>query len=117
MLWVPEEGERAVHHVRTPISSWKPSPGVDFTPYRQSYDAMFSALASPARRRILHYVGTGVTSPAMLSEYSGVSPSTVCHHLKVLERASLIERCPAHLCTKVNRSALKAFRDYMQHYF
>ncbi len=106
-----------MYNVRTPIRSWRPPPGVDFSPYQQSFDAMFVALASPVRRRILHCVGNGMTGTTMLAEVSGVSPSTICHHLKVLENAALIDRCPSHVCIRLNRNGLKALRDYMQHYF
>ena len=106
-----------MYDLRQPTGLRKAVLDGDYTPYHQSFDAMFAALANPARRRILHFVGNGMTGPRMLSEHTGVAPSTVCHHLKVLDEAKLIERCPARDCMKVNRNALKALRDYMQRYF
>lgn len=52
----------------------------------------FSALADPTRRAILARLATGETSVTELAEPFEMSLPAVSKHLKVLERAGLIER-------------------------
>ena len=52
----------------------------------------FSALAHPARREILSRLTEGETSVTELAEPFEISLPAVSRHLKVLERAGLIER-------------------------
>ena len=52
----------------------------------------FSALADPTRRAILARLASGETSVLELAEPFDISLPAVSKHLKVLERAGLIER-------------------------
>jgi DNA-binding transcriptional ArsR family regulator len=55
-------------------------------------DATFAALADPTRRAILARLSRGETSVSELAEPFAMSLPAVSKHLKVLERAGLIER-------------------------
>ncbi len=52
----------------------------------------FAALADPTRRAILARLALGETTVAALAEPFAISGPAVSKHLKVLERAGLIER-------------------------
>ena len=54
--------------------------------------ATFSALADPTRRAILARLATGAASVGDLADPFDISLPAVSRHLKVLERAGLIER-------------------------
>ncbi len=58
----------------------------------QSLDAVFAALADPTRRAILSRLAAGEASVNELAEPFSISQPAVSRHLKVLERAGLIER-------------------------
>ncbi len=58
----------------------------------QTLDAVFAALADPTRRAILTRLATGEASVNELAEPFRMSQPAVSKHLKVLERAGLIER-------------------------
>jgi DNA-binding transcriptional ArsR family regulator len=54
---------------------------------------VFSALADPKRRRILQTLSTSdETSVSALSKPFRISPPAISRHLRVLEKARLIER-------------------------
>jgi DNA-binding transcriptional ArsR family regulator len=55
-------------------------------------DAIFSALADPTRRSILSRLTDGQATVGELTEPFDVSQPAISKHLKVLERAGLIER-------------------------
>ena len=55
-------------------------------------DAIFAALADPTRRAILSRLVTGQASVNEIAEPFDMSQPAVSRHLKVLERAGLIER-------------------------
>ena len=55
-------------------------------------DAIFSALADPTRRAILSRLADGEASVNELAQPFDMSQPAVSRHLKVLERAGLIER-------------------------
>jgi DNA-binding transcriptional ArsR family regulator len=55
-------------------------------------NATFAALADPTRRAILARLASGETSVLALAEPFDISLPAVSKHLKVLERAGLIER-------------------------
>jgi DNA-binding transcriptional ArsR family regulator len=55
-------------------------------------DATFSALADPTRRAILARLAAGETSVSELAEPFEMSMPAISKHLKVLQRAGLIER-------------------------
>jgi DNA-binding transcriptional ArsR family regulator len=58
-------------------------------------DATFSALADPTRRAILARLAAGETSVSELAEPFAMSMPAISKHLKVLQRAGLIERSRA----------------------
>ena len=55
-------------------------------------DSTFAALADPTRRAILTRLASGEASVTELAEPFEVSLPAISKHLKVLERAGLIER-------------------------
>jgi DNA-binding transcriptional ArsR family regulator len=57
-----------------------------------SLSATFSALADPTRRAILSRLATGESSVTELARPFDISMPAISKHLKVLERAGLIER-------------------------
>ena len=58
----------------------------------QALDAVFAALADPTRRAILSRLATGEAAVNELAAPFEMSQPAVSKHLKVLERAGLIER-------------------------
>lgn len=55
-------------------------------------DAIFSALADPTRRAILSRLAAGDASVNEIAEPFQISQPAVSRHLKVLERAGLVDR-------------------------
>jgi len=55
-------------------------------------DAIFSALADPTRRAILSRLAAGEASVNEIAEPFEISQPAVSRHLKVLERAGLVDR-------------------------
>ncbi len=62
------------------------------TPLRDPLSATFAALADPTRRAILTTLADGEASVTALAEPFDMTMPAVSKHLKVLERAGLIER-------------------------
>ena len=62
------------------------------TPTRDPLSATFAALADPTRRAILTTLADGEASVTVLAEPFEMTLPAVSKHLKVLERAGLIER-------------------------
>ena len=58
----------------------------------QHLDAVFAALADPTRRAILSRLAAGEASVNELAAPFEISQPAVSKHLKVLERAGLVER-------------------------
>jgi DNA-binding transcriptional ArsR family regulator len=80
--------------------------------------ATFSALADPTRRAILAKLSAGETSVLKLAEPFDMSLPAVSKHLKVLERAGLIERSREaqwRPC-KLSAQPLKQVADWVEHY-
>jgi len=81
-------------------------------------DATFSALADPTRRAILARLALGETSVSELAEPFAMSMPAISKHLKVLQRAGLIERGreaqwrPCRLAP----APLKDASDWLEHY-
>ena len=81
-------------------------------------DATFSALADPTRRAILARLAAGETSVSELAEPFAMSMPAISKHLKVLQRAGLIERSreaqwrPCRLAP----APLKDASDWLDHY-
>ena len=61
-------------------------------PHIQTLDAVFAALADPTRRAILSRLASGEASVNEIAAPFEMSQPAVSKHLKVLERAGLIER-------------------------
>ena len=58
----------------------------------QTLDQVFAALADPTRRAILRRLAEGEATVMELARPFNMSQPAVSRHLKVLERAQLIER-------------------------
>jgi len=65
---------------------------VDYIPTQPNLDAVFHALADGTRRAILSRLAAGEASVKEIAEPFDISQPAVSRHLKVLERAGLIER-------------------------
>ncbi len=65
---------------------------IGYTSRPQNLDAVFAALADPTRRAILTRLAAGEASVNEIAEPFEISQPAVSKHLKVLERAGLIER-------------------------
>ncbi len=63
-----------------------------YIPSQPNLDAIFSALADPTRRAILSRLVDGQASVNEIAAPFEMSQPAVSRHLKVLERAGLIER-------------------------
>ena len=92
----------------------------------QSLDAVFAALADPTRRAILTRLASGDASVNELAAPFEMSQPAVSKHLKVLERAGLIERAidrqkrPARLKAEPMAAAvgwLEEFRRFWSNSF
>ena len=64
----------------------------DYMPSQANLDAVFHALADGTRRAILSRLALGDASVNEIAEPFEISQPAVSRHLKVLERAGLIER-------------------------
>jgi DNA-binding transcriptional ArsR family regulator len=58
----------------------------------QRLDKVFAALADPTRRGILAQLSRGESRVSKLAEPYGISQPAISKHLRVLERAGLIQR-------------------------
>jgi len=65
---------------------------VGYTPQPENLNAVFAALADPTRRAILSRLAAGEASVNEIAAPFEISQPAVSKHLKVLERAGLIER-------------------------
>ncbi|HZT62305.1 MAG TPA: metalloregulator ArsR/SmtB family transcription factor [Burkholderiales bacterium] len=78
----------------------------------------FAALADPTRRAILARLASGETSVLELAEPFDISLPAVSRHLKVLERAGLIERSREaqwRPC-RLQATPLKGVADWVEYY-
>ncbi|WP_374371992.1 ArsR/SmtB family transcription factor [Dongia sp.] len=88
------------------------------TPARDPLSDTFQALADPTRRAILARLAEGKASVTELAEPFDMSGPAISKHLKVLERAGLIERGreaqwrPCSLAP----APLKDVADWLDHY-
>jgi DNA-binding transcriptional ArsR family regulator len=87
-----------------------------FAPER--LDATFAALADPTRRAILARLARGEASVKELAEPFAMTQPAISKHLKVLERAGLVERGrdaqrrPCRLVAEPMRAATEWLGDY-----
>jgi DNA-binding transcriptional ArsR family regulator len=81
-------------------------------------DATFAALADPTRRAILARLAKGEASVKELAEPFAMTQPAISKHLKVLERAGLVERGrdaqrrPCRLVAEPLRDATRWLGDY-----
>ena len=86
----------------------------------QALDAVFAALADPTRRAILTRLAAGAASVNELAAPFEMSQPAVSKHLKVLERAGLIERDvdkqrrPARLKAEPMAEAVRWLEEFEQ---
>ena len=86
----------------------------------QNLDAIFAALADPTRRAILSRLAAGDAGVNELAEPFKMSQPAVSKHLKVLERAGLVERAidkqrrPARLKAKPMAAAVNWLEDFKE---
>lgn len=83
-------------------------------------DAVFAALADPTRRALLVRLAKGDASVGELAAPMPMSQPAVSKHLKVLERAGLIERAvdrqrrPARLAAGPMQDAVRWLEEFRQ---
>ncbi len=65
---------------------------ISYTNEQVNLDAVFSALADPTRRGIIARLASGDAAVGDLAEPFEMSQPAISKHLKVLEKAGLIER-------------------------
>ena len=86
----------------------------------QNLDAVFTALADPTRRAILSRLAAGEASVNEIAAPFEMSQPAVSKHLKVLERAGLIERGvekqrrPARLKAEPMAAAVSWLEEFKQ---
>ena len=89
---------------------------------RDRLSVTFAALADPTRRRILSMLVEGDKTVTQLAEPFQITQPAISKHLKVLERAGLIERGreaqwrPAILRAEPLRTASAWMEQYRQHW-
>ncbi len=83
-----------------------------------SLDSTFAALADPTRRAILARLAQGETSVTELAEPFAMSMPAISKHLKVLEKAGLIDRGreAQYRPARLNPAALKSAADWIEEY-
>jgi DNA-binding transcriptional ArsR family regulator len=81
-------------------------------------DLVFGALSDPTRRGILEQLSRGVTNVSTLAAPYAISQPAVSKHLRVLERAGLIERTREgrehHI--RVNPGPVEEAQNWIGHY-
>ena len=93
---------------------------VGYTSRRQNLDAVFAALADPTRRAILSRLAAGEASVNEIAAPFEMSQPAVSKHLRVLERAGLIERDidkqrrPARLKAEPMAAAVSWLEEFKQ---
>lgn len=81
-------------------------------------DLLFYALSDPTRRQILKMLHEGTQTITALSDPFKMSLAAISKHVKILERANLINRKKLgriHECT-INPAALKSAEECIQFY-
>ncbi len=86
----------------------------------ETLNAVFAALADPTRRAILTRLAHSDASVGELGAPFAMSQPAISKHLKVLERAGLIERAidqqrrPAHLKAEPMAKAVRWLEDFRE---
>jgi DNA-binding transcriptional ArsR family regulator len=86
-----------------------------------AYEAVFSALAHPARRRVLlavYFQGGSMTAGEIAAMFAHAWQTTT-RHLQVLEAAGLLshERQGRMRIYRIERKRLELVRDWLGHFF
>ena len=86
-----------------------------------AYELVFSALAHPARRRVLlavYFNGGSMTAGEIAAMFAHAWQTTT-RHLQVLEAAGLLEheRQGRMRIYRLNRKRLELVRDWLGHFF
>ncbi|HKO55696.1 MAG TPA: metalloregulator ArsR/SmtB family transcription factor [Thermoanaerobaculia bacterium] len=86
-----------------------------------AYEAVFSALAHPARRRVLlavYFAGGGMTAGAIAAMFAHAWQTTT-RHLQVLEAAGLLEheKQGRMRVYRINRKRLALVNDWLATFF
>ena len=93
---------------------------IGYASHRQHLDAVFAALADPTRRAILSRLTAGEASVNEIAAPFEMSQPAVSKHLRVLERAGLIERDidkqrrPARLKAEPMAAAVSWLEEFKQ---
>ena len=93
---------------------------IDYKKQSPDLDAVFAALADPTRRAILARLAAGEASVNEIAAPFRISQPAVSKHLKVLERAGLIEReidrqrRPARLNARPMAAAVRWLEDFRE---
>jgi DNA-binding transcriptional ArsR family regulator len=93
---------------------------VGYASRHQNLDAVFAALADPTRRAILSRLAAGEASVNDIAAPFDMSQPAVSKHLRVLERAGLIERDidkqrrPARLKAEPMAAAVRWLEEFKQ---
>jgi DNA-binding transcriptional ArsR family regulator len=85
---------------------------------QQALDRVFTALGHPVRRQILARLAQGAATVTDIAEPFDMSLNAISKHLKVLERASLIERHVLgreHYCS-INPQPLEEISHWLAYY-
>jgi DNA-binding transcriptional ArsR family regulator len=85
-----------------------------------AYEAVFGALAHPARRRVLlaiYFNGGSMTAGEIAAMFESAWPTTT-RHLQVLEAAGLLthERQGRTRIYRIQRKRLELVRDWLSHF-
>lgn len=81
-------------------------------------DLLFYALSDPTRRQILKMLNEGAHTITSLADPFKMSLAAISKHIKILERANLLNRKKAgriHECT-INPAAFKSAEECIQFY-
>ncbi len=81
-------------------------------------DSVFQALSDDTRRRMLRRLGTGPSSVGELAAPFQISLAAASKHIKVLERAGLVQRTiqgRTHLC-QLRAEAMNGAGQWLQYY-
>jgi DNA-binding transcriptional ArsR family regulator len=118
----PEEarGAESLSHPPAALALRSSAAAVSPRQQRVDLDAVFAALAHPTRRAILSRLAAGEASVNEIAAPFEISQPAVSKHLKVLERAGLIERDvdkqrrPARLKAEPMAAAVRWLEEFKQ---